>query len=45
MAAISSKAAYIKGLRRNMSTLVQPEAYDWIESCVKDVFFSEDGEV
>lgn len=34
-----------KGLRKKYEHLVQPEAYDWIESCVKDVFFSEDGEV
>ena len=33
-----------KGLRKKYEHLVQPEAYDWIESCVKDVFFSEDGE-
>jgi hypothetical protein len=34
-----------KGLRKKYEHLVQPEAYDWIVSCVKDVFFSEDGEV
>ena len=29
-------------LRQKFEHLVQPEAYDWIEECVKEVFFSED---
>lgn len=29
------------GLRKKYEHLVQPEAYDWIESCVEQVFFAE----
>nr|WP_283773091.1 Fic family protein [Craterilacuibacter sp. RT1T] len=33
-----------KRLRKKYEHLVQPEAYDWIESCVKEVFFAKDDE-